>query len=501
MDMGVTTMRTVVETALGRVAGVPEAGVSRFLGIPYAAPPFGDRRMRRPQPHAPWGDVRDASRYGATVPKGPYPPPFDTLLPEPRIDGEDCLNLNVWTPDVSARLPVFVWIHGGAFANGSGAVPQYRGAAFARDGIVTVTLNYRLGADGFLDAGDEETNVGLRDQVAALEWVRDNIAAFGGDPRQVTVGGESAGAMSVATLLASPRAGGLFRRAVMQSGAGHHAISRETARKVSAELATRLGVEATREAIAGAAVAELIRAQEEMTLEVQLSRDVARWGEVAANLMPFEPVIDGDLVPALPARSIGSGAGAGVDVLIGTNSDEQLFFMEPTGLLALIDASRLRSAVARYGFTDPERVIAVYSRDRGEPPGQTLARVATDWFFRIPAIRLAEARAGGPGHSHMYEFTWRSRARGGALGACHALEVPFVFDALATPEAGWITGPDAPQALAAEMHAAWVRFIGAGEPGWEPYEPERRRVRMLGTPSVTADDPDRERRVLWEGLR
>jgi para-nitrobenzyl esterase len=494
-------MTTIVETAQGPVAGVAGEGVLRFLGIPYAAPPFGERRMRPPQPHQAWAEVRDASRYGPTVPKGPYPPPFDELLPEPQIDGEDCLNLNVWTPDVSARLPVFVWVHGGAFANGSGAVPQYDGTAFARDGVVSVTFNYRLGADGFLDTGDDATNLGMRDQIAALEWVRENVAAFGGDSGRVTVGGESAGAMSVATLLASPRASNLFRRAVMQSGAGHHAISRETAQRVAAELARRLGVEATREAVARAPLGDLLRAQGELAQEIQLHRDVARWGDVAANLMPFEPVIDGDVVPALPAASIASGAGAALDVLIGTNSDEELLFMEPTGALALIDDAALRRAVAAFGFADPEGVIETYSQEHGGLPGQSMAALVTDWFFRIPAIRLVEARAGGPGRSYMYEFTWKSRARHGALGACHALELPFVFDTLAAQHSDWMTGPEAPQDLATEMHAAWVRFITAGEPGWDPYTPSRRCVRLFGTPSSTADDPARERRTLWEGLR
>jgi para-nitrobenzyl esterase len=242
--------------------------VSTFKGIPYAAPPFGINRFRAPQPVETWSGVRDALTYGATVPKPPYFPPFDVLLPEPVVAGEDSLNLNIWSPDLGqAKLPVMVPIHGGAFANGAGAVTQYNGSRFARDGVVCVTINYRLGADGFLYLGDGPANLGLLDQVAALEWVRNNIAAFGGDPGNVTIFGESAGAMSVGTLLSMPRAAGLFRRAIAQSGAGHHAISSATARRVSQYLAEKLGVAPTREAIAAVPIDRLLQ-------EVQLSADV-----------------------------------------------------------------------------------------------------------------------------------------------------------------------------------------------------------------------------------
>ena len=221
-------MDAVVKTRHGEVRGSVVEGVNTFKGIPYAAPPFGTQRFRPPQPVEPWSGVRDALTYGPTVLKPPYFPPFDTLLPEPAIPGEDCLNLNIWSPDLGeAQLPVMVWIHGGAFANGSGAIDMYDGSHFARDGVVCVTINYRLGIDGFLYLGDGNDNLGLLDQLAALQWVQENIAAFGGDPGNVTIFGESAGGMSVGTLLSMPRAAGLFRRAIAESGAGHHVISSE----------------------------------------------------------------------------------------------------------------------------------------------------------------------------------------------------------------------------------------------------------------------------------
>jgi len=204
--------RDLVETTNGPVRGRIENGIAVFRGIPYAAAPFGEHRFRAPAPHAPWTEELDCSRFGATAPKPPYPDVVAGLLPEPVVAGEDCLNLNVWTPDPDAvGLPVFVWVHGGAFQNGSSAVPVYDGSAFARDGVVAVTINYRLGVDGFLRIPDRPDNRGLLDQVAALEWVRDNVSAFGGDPGNVTIAGESAGAMSVSTLCAMPAARGLFR--------------------------------------------------------------------------------------------------------------------------------------------------------------------------------------------------------------------------------------------------------------------------------------------------
>ena len=349
-----------VRTQQGVVRGRMDEGVATFKGIPYAAPPFGANRFRPPQPAERWDGVREAFNFGPTVPKPPYFPPFDTLLPEPAIPGEDCLNLNIWTPDVGrSGLPVMFWIHGGAFANGSSAIPQYDGSHFARDGVVCVTINYRLGADGFLFMGDGISNLGLLDQIAALAWVQENIAAFGGDPNKVTIFGESAGAMSVSTLLSMPRAKGLFRRVIAESGAGHHVISPATAQRVGGYLAEKLGVAATRGAIAAVPVDRLLMAQVELSGDAFANPDPGRWGEVAANLMPFEPVVDGDTLSARPIDSIVAGAGSGVDVLIGTNTDEHRLFMVPGGAINYINDDILAGTVAAYGLPVTE-TIATY---------------------------------------------------------------------------------------------------------------------------------------------
>lgn len=243
---GPTHTSPVVTTRSGKVGGSVADGVNSFKGIPFAAPPFGVNRLRPPQPVTPWSGVRDSLVWGSKSPQLPYPRPFDVLLPELATAGEDCLNLNIWSRDLgSARQPVMVWIPGGAFEHGTGAVTWYDGTRFARDGVVCVTINYRVGAEGFLYLGAGDANRGLLDQIAALEWVQENIAAFGGDPRNVTVFGQSAGSMSIGSLLSIPRATGLFRRAILQSGAAHPVMSAATAQRVSLCLAEKLGVPVT----------------------------------------------------------------------------------------------------------------------------------------------------------------------------------------------------------------------------------------------------------------
>lgn len=496
------TSEPTVATTSGTVRGRTRDGVSAFLGIPYAAPPFGSRRFAAPEPPERWDGVRETTGYGATVPKPPYAPPYDVLLLEPQIPGEDCLNLNVWTPDPGgAGLPVYVWIHGGAFVNGSGAVPTYDGSAFARDGVVCVTINYRLGVDGFLQfADDGPANRGLLDQVAALRWVQENIAAFGGDPGRVTIGGESAGGMSVGCQLALPSAEGLFRQAILQSGAGHHALTSPTATRVGGYLAERLNVAHTREALAQVPLDQLIAAQQALAVEAQLMPDPARWGEVAANLMAFEPVIDGEVLPDLPIRRIAAGSARNVRVLAGANREEQRLFMVPNGLIDMVNDELLQMAVAGYGLP-VDKTLELYRGTRpGASPGELLADISTDWFFRLPAIRVAEAQAGAAG-SWMYEFSWPSPQYQGRLGACHALELAFTFDTLATEGHGALQGPEAPQGLADQMHHAWVRFITDGDPGWDPYDPQRRAVQDFGPEVRVVEDPRGEQRQLWEGMR
>jgi para-nitrobenzyl esterase len=506
---------TTVQTKQGQVQGISTHGVSAFLGIPYAAPPFGANRLRPPRPVEPWTGVRDATVLGPEPPQPQFPRDDPTgLLFDPAVPGEDCLNLNVWTPDVGATgLPVMVWSPGGSFHFSSGG--SYDGSRFARDGVVCVTINWRTGADGFLYVGDGDdgANLGLLDHIAALTWVRDNISAFGGDPERVTLFGESAGAMCIGVLLSMPRAEGLFRRAILQSGAAHHVIPAAEAAPIGARLAEILGVPATRAAIATVPVDRLLEAQAQVDAEVLTAPDPARWGaEVLASTMPFHPVIDGDVVPARPIDRIAAGASADVDVLVGTNADDWRMFPVLGGFIDQVTEEILSGPVETYGSRclaafglSPETALPAYrAADPDGTPGDLLAAVLTDWWVRTPAMRLADAHAPSPAGTYMYEFAWPSPAFGGRLGACHALEIPFVFDTLDLGRRqmlGGAPGDIPPQQLAASMHRAWVDFATKGEPGWPRYGLDRRATMRFNTTSSVIDDPYARERALWAGVR
>jgi para-nitrobenzyl esterase len=492
--------QTVLRTAYGQVRGSAADGVHTFKGIPFAAPPFGPNRLRPPQPVEPWNGIRDALTAGPMPPQLPYPPPWDVLIPEWATVGEDCLNLNIWTPSKGlAGLPVMVWIPGGMFEAGSGAT--YDGSLFARDGIVCVTINYRVGAEGFLYLGDGNANRGLLDQVAALEWVRDNIAAFGGDPGNVTIFGQSAGAMSVGTLLSMPRAEGLFRSAIVQSGGAHQAMLAETARKVAGQLAVRLGVEATREAIAAVPADRLLQAQAELKADLMTHPDPERWGgEVVASMLPWQPVIDGEVIPQRPIDRVVAGAAAGVDLLVGSNADESNFFLVPSGAIDLITTESLAGAIAGYGLPVEATLTTYRAAHPGASAGELLSAIQSDWLFRIPALRLADAHAASPAVTYMYEFSWRSPQFNGRLGACHGLEIPFVFDTL-PDQADPLLGTNPPRQLADAMHAAWVAFATNGECPWPKYDLGRRATMRFDTMSEVVDDPRSTERVLWKGVR
>ncbi|MCU0483043.1 MAG: carboxylesterase/lipase family protein [Chloroflexi bacterium] len=500
---------TEARTGHGRLRGALVDGVHSFKGIPYAEPPFAANRLRPPRPVAPWTGVREALDFGAEPPQPRLPPddPTAAMVWDPAEPGEDCLNLNVWTPDPGASgLPVMVWIPGGMFEVCSGAT--YDGSRFARDGVVCVTINYRVGPEGFLFLADGAANLGLLDQVAALKWVRENIAAFGGDPATVTIFGESAGAMSVGTLLAMPRAEGLFRRAICQSGAADRVIAAETALRIGRELAERLGVEASREAIAAVLPDRLLGAAAELKADLFAHPDPARWGlEVVASALPWQPVVDGDVIPAHPIERIAAGAGAGVDVMAGSNLDDWGLFVIANGLGQIGDEV-LAGAVADHGFATAaaygvsgERLAAYRAAYPAARPGELLAAIQTDWWCRIPALRLAEAHVPAAAATHMYEFAWRSPALSGAFGACHALEIGFVFDTLDLGPRQML-GPllaGASQALAAEMHRAWVAFATSGDPGWPCYDLGRRATMRFDTVSGVVDDPRAAERAIWAG--
>ncbi|MEU0545352.1 carboxylesterase family protein [Nocardia sp. NPDC005978] len=481
-------MEAIVHVTGGKIRGRTENGISRFLGIPYAAAPVGPARFQAPAPVAEWPGIRDALEFGATCAQSPYPPPIDALIGSDGIPGDDYLNLNVWTPEVGGSgLPVMVWIHGGAFTRGSNARTMYDGTTFARDGVVLVSINYRLGISGFAVVEGAPHNRGLRDQVFALEWVRRNIAAFGGDPGNVTIFGESAGGMSVLDLIASPPAQGLFQRAIAQSANGSTVAAAQDAAEVTRHLAGLLGVEPTAAAFGDLDPARLRAAQDELARDVMLDPDPARWGAtVIANgfgVMSLFPVIDGEFVLARPTDVLAAEPDRTVPLLIGWTAEEYRFFTFPTGAAAGITEQVLPFAVARYGL-DPA-VVATYAANRpGASPADVFCAIITDLAFRDDALRIADSTSRAANPTYVYEFAWRSPVAD--LGACHVLEIPFVFgrpDALPT-----LTGPNPPRAIADDMHGAWVSFATNGSPGWTPYDTDSRIIRVFDAPE-SADVP------------
>jgi para-nitrobenzyl esterase len=468
-------------TPAGQVRGEATAYGAVFRAVPYASPPVGVLRFQPPQPVPPWAGVRDALTYGPTPPQVAESADLADLLPNVVIPGDDYLHVNVWTPDLAGKAPVVVFIHGGSFTSGSNAVGVYDGTAFARDGVVFVSINYRLGADGFVWFGDGVPNLGLLDQVEALTWVRDTIAAFGGDPGRVTVMGESAGAMSIGALLAMPAAKGLFHRAILQSGAAHHAISPPAARNVGRRLAKVLRVPATHEGIGTASSAALIAAQSQVSAQLTKSPFRRIWGDVATNLLPFEPVIDGEVLPVLPIRAIEAGAGSDVDVLVGYNTEEARLFFLTVPERGVVP--RVMSAILGRLFGLGRRDLAAY---RGWAKGDHDALIAmiTDAVYRIPALRLAEAH----GRAHVYRFAWRSPAREGRLGAAHAVELGYVFDALDHADSQGMLQGHGDVDLATAMHGSWVAFAKTGDPGWPTYARDCRVEREFGGVDAVVTD-------------
>ena len=473
----------------GEIQGTEAAGVVRFLGVPYAAPPVGDRRFALPAPPEPWEGVRDCTIPGPNAPQRVKQLPgldVESLIGAGWVPGDDHLTLNVWRPAGDrAALPVMVWIHGGGFLVGSKDAPVQDGATFARDGVVCVAINYRLGVEGFLPIPGVPTNLGLRDMIAALGWVRDHAPLFGGDPGNVTVFGESAGAMAIADLLASPPARGLFRRAIVQSG--HGAMTRDTgvAQRLVRKLAKLLGVAPDREGFASVAPGDALDAVEKVSLPTtRLDLRGPDGREPVFGISRFVPVHGDDMLPEPPLDALRKGAGAEVDLLIGTNAEEMNLYLVPTGLREKVGRA-LAWFVLRRSQPGAWRVLKAYGLGR-ERPGRVLTRALTDLVFRQPARRFAEEHRG---RTWMYEFDWRSTAFGGELGAAHAVEVPFVFDTLACatgPEG--LLGEAAPQALATRVHALWVRFATDGTLPWPEFTRDRRNVHQLGA-DRTVEEP------------
>jgi para-nitrobenzyl esterase len=506
-------MATVATTRQGKVEGEAYRGVLVFRGIPYAAPPVGKLRFRAPQPAAAWQGTLDATRSRASAPQAsPVLPILGRLIGGGGAgQSEDCLYLNVWTPAADGgRRPVMVWIHGGAFVMGSGSTALYSGRRLAQRGdVVVVTLNYRLGALGALNlaalrGGDPAagSNQGIRDQIAALEWVRDNIEAFGGDPGNVTIFGESAGGMSVGTLLGTPRARGLFHRAIAQSGAAHNVSTRAQAAQIAELFLAELGIRPDDEhALASVSLGDVLRAQS----------SVAVLRAMRQGLLAWQPSEDGDLLPRTALETIAAGEGSAVPLLVGTNLEEWNLFMLGDAAGRRLDEDGLRKRLERSlpgadatGRAHAERALEVYRQarsGRGRGSARRLwSAFQSDRIFHYPAWRLAELQRRITPHVHAYLFAWGPPL----LGAAHGMEIPFVFGTLRNPVLRPVFGL-APSAhrLSRAMQQVWTAMARSGSPEveslptWPGYDPARRPTMMLERRCAVEEAPFEDERRFW----
>jgi len=483
----------VVRTAGGLVRGRRDAaGVAAFRGIPFAQPPVGDLRFAAPRPAGPWEGVRDAGAFGPAPPQSAYaitPVP----APPPGADPGDWLTVNVFTPDPGpAGLPVMVWIYGGAYRAGASSLPGYDGTPLARHGVVLVTFNHRIGVEGYAYLPGTPANRGLLDQVAALRWVRENIAAFGGDPDRVTVFGESAGAGAIAALLVMPAAAGLFRRAIAQSVPGTF-FSPALAADITAAIAAQAGLPATAEAFRTVDPARLTAAAD----AVRPGDHIGRWGPVAYTPTPFSPVIDGEVLPAAPWPSVATGAARDIDLITGHTRDEYRLFMHVYGLHGKVTAELADAALGALAPSPSAYRTAYPDAD----PETLFELVHSDWLFRMPTLHLAQAHAAAGGRTFLYEVRYPASVNN--LGACHAIDVPLVFGNFPFP-GETLFGPEPPPAafaLSRLMREQWAAFAAAGDPGWPAYAPGRRLTRIFDDPPDVAGYPEEASLHLWDQHR
>ncbi len=503
-------MRAIVQTEAGKVEGKYEQDIFVFKGVPYAAPPVGELRWMPPQRVLSWDGVRQTVTFGSIAPQNVG----GGGVLGPGIVGpqsEDCLNLSIWSPGLDGTpRPVLVWVHGGVFNLGSGSVPMYHGGRLAaRNNVVVVTINYRLGMLGFLNLKEATGgripatgNEGLLDQMAALAWVRENIASFGGDPRNVTLFGESAGAMSIGCMLAMPQAKGGFDKAILQSGVGVTAVSLEQAAAVGREALKVLGIAPDDAgALRALPVERLLAADMELRVRMAGPGQPPKMGVTA-------PVIDGEVLPTVPLTAISRGSARNVPIIVGTNLDEWRFLgaMDPS--FPNIDKAGMMRRIAAFVGQDHARsLIEAYTgararRGEATSPLDLASAILSDLFFRLPALQVVEAQGRSGGVAYNYLFTWPTVAMNGLLGACHLAEIGFVFG---THDGTFCGTGSAADRLSRNMQEAWVAFARMGDPSgsgiglWPPYG-DRRTTMILGKECRLWEAPYEDERRAWDAV-
>lgn len=484
-----------IRTAAGVVRGRREGSLTVFRGIPYAEPPVGSHRFQAPVPVRQWEGTRDASKFGPPVPQTSHTGSVMTAEFGSTADGSaDCLTLNVWSPDLGdARLPVMVWIHGGAYLEGTSGNPDADGATLAQEGVVMVSMNYRTGVEGFAHITGAVDNRGILDQAAALQWVQDNIAGFGGDPSNVTVCGQSAGAGCIAALLAMPTSAGLFRRAIAQSVPGTYFSSR-LAGAITMTIAAELGTRATVDELARIPPRSLLAATN--TILRRMPEFVDSWGPMALTPTPFSPVVDGDLLPHAPWRALSDGSAQHIELLVGHTRDEYRLF-----------AAHLEGDLADKQLTATLDLLAPApdgGRDyRAAYPDATAAQldeiVNADWLFRMPSLHLANAQHAGNGRAWTYELGWGYNQE---QDASHSLDFLLVFgtldiDDVRNHSAVYPNAAGQAPGVSRDMRTDWVNFATTGDPGWSTYDPHARTTRVYNAEPTTQPYPEENSRRIW----
>ncbi|MFW0792992.1 carboxylesterase family protein [Gordonia sp. CPCC 205515] len=484
----------VVRTAGGSLAGTWSGPLAVFRGIRFAEPPVGEHRFRAPEPVSRWDGVRPATEFGP-----PPPQPVSFVDTDIDADATDWLTLNVWTPALDRRsmLPVMVWLPGGAYVVGGSGFPEYDGGHLTGHDVVVVTVNYRLGFEGFGWIEGAPANRGLLDQVAALAWVQENIRSFGGDPDRVTVFGQSAGGGSVAALLATPRASGLFRRAIAQSVPGTF-LTPELAADIATAFADELNKRPTVSDLTQVPPMDLVAAGE--AVSAAMAAHSAQWGQITHRPIPLAPIVDGDVLPMTPWEALSQGRGRDIDLLVGHTRDEHRLFSLLDGVLGEVTAAQTDSAlrVLAPGSDGPQRFRESFPAASDE---ELYELVNEDWLFRMPSRHLADAQIAGGGRAFLYELTMDAPGMGGVLGACHGFDVPLVFGNLDAGRPAMLIGDPIPPAvteLSARMGAAWTAFAAHGDPGWPAFDVEAELTQVFDAVAVVTRYPEQGSRMLWQ---